>query len=219
MEVEDSILELNQRFDLRQLNYDPWQATHLSSRLQAGGEAIRRTELHKTHGKYPATSRVPMVEIGMTGANLQKMATVLLEAFNDHRLELYDEPDLKRDLSRLRIEERPYGFRLTSPRDALGHGDLATAFSLALLAASELASRRQMVATGIDMVTGYPEGMDWSLAALERARDEAGRVDKEIRDADNAYHQFLEREHRKDPYGTKRAWRDGMRSMGRYQGF
>ena len=83
-----------------------------------------------------------MTEIAQTGQNLQRMATVLLEAFNDHRLELYPEGDLHRDLTRLRVEERAYGFRLVSPHDEFGHGDTASAFSLAMLAASELAGKK-----------------------------------------------------------------------------
>ena len=84
-----------------------------------------------------------MTEVPQTGQNLHDIATVLLEAFNDHRLELFDEPDLRRDLSRLRVEERQYRFRLTSPRDEYGHGDMASAFSLARLAASELAGKQR----------------------------------------------------------------------------
>ena len=37
---------------------------------------------------------------------------------------------------RMRVVEKSYGFRLESPRDEHGHGDLGTAFSLALLAAT-----------------------------------------------------------------------------------
>jgi phage terminase large subunit-like protein len=217
--VEDAVLEAHDRFHLRDLRYDPWQAIHMSSRLQAGGEAVRASEAHKVRGRPQAGARVPMTEVPQVASNLQRMATVLIESFNDRRLELYDEPDLKRDITRLRVEERPYGFRLVSPRDALGHGDLGTAFSLALLAASELAARRTVVASGIDMHTNYPFGEDWSLAALERAREEAGRVDRENREADNAYHAFLAKEHQKDPTGQRRAWRDAMRSMGRYQSY
>jgi hypothetical protein len=55
-------------------------------------------------------------------------------------LELYSDPDLKRDIQRMRIEERNYGFRLVSPRDEHGHGDLGSAFALAMLAASEIAA-------------------------------------------------------------------------------
>jgi phage terminase large subunit-like protein len=148
-EVEDALFDLHSRFLLKALNYDPWQAQHLASRLQAGGLSVYRSQLHKFAGKVAPTSKVPMVEVPQTGQTLQRMATVLLEAFNDHRLELYDDAELGRDLSRLRVEERQYGFRLTSPHDEYGHGDLGTAFTLAMLAASELASKRQLTAGAI----------------------------------------------------------------------
>ena len=66
----------------------------------------------------------------------------MIEAFADRRLDLYPDPDLKRDINRLRVEERSYGFRLVSPRDEHGHGDLGSAFSFAMLAASEIAGQR-----------------------------------------------------------------------------
>lgn len=140
-EVEDAIADVHARFELKQCNYDPWNAAHLASRLQAGGLSLYSHNL----GRHHTTSRVPMNETTPTPKNLQAMATVLIEAFNDHRVELFPEPDLHRDLRRLRVEEKSYGFRLTTPRDATGHGDLGTAFTLALLAASEIASKRKPI--------------------------------------------------------------------------
>ena len=106
---------------------------HMMQRLQAAdlGRIVRGT--NRRVG-------LPIVEVPFTGTNLQRMATILIEAFNDRRVELFENADLRRDLIRLRVEERPYGFRLTSPRDETGHGDLATAFSLAMLAASDVAA-------------------------------------------------------------------------------
>jgi hypothetical protein len=97
---------------------------------------------------------LPVVEVPPTGANLQRIATAVLEGFNDRRVQLYADPDLRRDLTRLRVEERSYGFRLTSPRDELGHGDLGTAFSLAMLAATELATRPKIVLGTFDSGDG-----------------------------------------------------------------
>jgi len=74
-----------------------------------------------------------MVECLFTGGSLQTMASTLLEGFNRHNIDLYKGGTLFTDLRRLRIIERIYGFRLQSPRDAGGHGDKATAFTLAFL--------------------------------------------------------------------------------------
>ena len=149
-DVQDKLFELHNRFKLKQLNYDPWEARHLASQLQAGNFGILGAT--KSGG-------LPMREITQTGKNLQAMATTLIEAFNDHRLELYEEPDLRRDLHRLRVVERSYGFRLESPRDSMGHGDMATAFSLALLAASGLAAKRRMVAGAYNGPTRLGTGL------------------------------------------------------------
>lgn len=133
--VEDEIAVLNDVFKFKQLNYDPWNMAHMASRLQSGNFG----RMVKGDNRKPS---LPMVEVPPTGANLQRIATATIEAFNDGRVSLYENADLRRDLTRLRVEERPYGFRLVSPHDELGHGDLGTAFTLALLAASELSARK-----------------------------------------------------------------------------
>jgi len=134
-EVERALVELHTRFNFKRINFDPWEARHMASRLQSGG-------LGKLTSPRDRYASLPMIEVPPTGTNLQKIATAVIEAFCDRRVELYDDPELRRDLRRMRVEERSYGFRLTCPRDATGHGDLGTAFSLALLAASELAAKR-----------------------------------------------------------------------------
>jgi hypothetical protein len=97
----------------------------------------------KIRGEVRGTNRrvwLPMVEVAPVGANLQRQATVVLEAFSDRRLSLYADADLRRDLNRMRVVEKAYGFRLESPHDSEGHGDMGSAFCLALLAASEIAA-------------------------------------------------------------------------------
>jgi hypothetical protein len=144
-DVEDCIVDLHNRFQLKALNYDPFAAQQMAGRIGAVGAGVQA----KTLMKYFQTGKVPMVEVPQTGQNLQKQATALLEGFNDRRVSCYPEPDLRRDLMRLRIEERSYGYRLVSPHVAnatagmgTAHGDLASAFSLAMLAAAELAGKK-----------------------------------------------------------------------------
>jgi phage terminase large subunit-like protein len=158
MDVEDAVRDAHARFNLRQLNYDPWEARAMASRLQAEGLGLFKSQLTRLHA---TGTKVPMVEITQTPANLQKMASCLLEAFNDQRIELYEQPDLRRDLTRFRVEEREYGFRLVSPKDALGHGDMGSAFCLAMLAATERAAKK-FVTAGI-----VSEG-DSSLSSWQR---------------------------------------------------
>lgn len=137
--VEAAIAATHSIFDLKSCSFDPWNAAMLASRLQAGGLSVFQRQL----GKLAQTSRVPMVEVPQTGANLQQQASVLVQLFNDGLVRLYEQPDLRRDLTKLRVEERTYGFRLVSPRDEHGHGDAASAFSLACVSASTMAAKRQ----------------------------------------------------------------------------
>ncbi len=185
-EVEDTLRRLHSTFALRQICYDPWQAHHMASRLQSGGlgQMVRGSDRRKA---------VPMVEVPPTGQNLQRIATAVVEAFNDRRVELYEESDLRRDLQRMRIEERSYGFRLTSPRDELGHGDLGASFSLAMLATAEVATRPR-----IALGAGFPgepidDSDDWvtHLQYLaEQARRDADFDRIALRQADDLAEQM-----------------------------
>ena len=110
--IEKRILDLNQRFGLTSLCYDPWQCEYLAQRLSK--QRVR-------------TEQVPFVP-----GNLQSMATATLEAFVERRIDLFDHPSLRRDLAGTQVVERQYGIRLDSPRGPGGHGDTATALALAL---------------------------------------------------------------------------------------
>src|SRR5262249_19798323 len=72
----------------------------------------------------------------------------------------------------MRVEERPQGFRLTFPRDSLGHGDLGTAFLLALLAASELSGKKIVRAGAI----AHPKGYERFARERERREREMERL-------------------------------------------
>lgn len=111
-EVERAIASLHQRFGLAAVGADPWQAAYLIERLRKAG--------------------VNVEAVDFTGANLKSMCSATLEAFAERNIELFDCPPLIHDLRSLRIEERAYGVRLTSPRGPSGHGDAATGLAVAL---------------------------------------------------------------------------------------
>jgi hypothetical protein len=113
--VERAVIETNRRFNLRRLFYDEYEARLLAQRVVTVG--------------------VPMEPVSMTGANLVAMASTLLEVTTSRQLDLFRHEALIADLRRARLVERSYGTRLESPRGPHGHGDLATGFMLALLAA------------------------------------------------------------------------------------
>lgn len=114
-QVERAVLEAHQRFGFFTLFYDPAQAELMAQRLRRAG--------------------VPMVGIPFTVGTLQEMASSLLEVFNSGEIELFQHHQLITDLRQLRFVERGNAFRLDSTRNSDGHQDLATAFTLALLAA------------------------------------------------------------------------------------
>jgi hypothetical protein len=171
----------------------------MASRLQSAGLGKLVTGTNRK-------AVLPMVEIAPTGQNLQKIASALIEAFNDRRVELFDDPELRRDLNRLRVEERPYGFRLVSPRDQLGHGDLGTAFSLAMLAASERAAKRHVVIRSME--SGVSDGSEYLSPGLRNALERF-----EGRQAIyNAEQRML---NRPEPTNAPEWWIDLMRECGR----
>ena len=124
--IEGTILDASKRFKIGAVFYDPWQATHLAQRLRRAS--------------------VRMQEVTFVGPSLQAMATATLEVFNSLAVRLYPEEQLLSDLRKLRVIEKSYGFRLESPRDATGHGDLATVFLLALLGARDLKPKQNLQA-------------------------------------------------------------------------
>lgn len=107
------------------VNYDPHQCDLLASQLRRQG--------------------VQMNEVPFVGKQLTAMASAVLETFRSRTIDLYPDPLLIHDLQRLSIVERPFGFKLESVRDELGHADRATALALALLAARECPAPREFI--------------------------------------------------------------------------
>jgi phage terminase large subunit-like protein len=75
---------------------------------------------------------VAMVEVGFSGKAAMEMASELIESFASHRIALYDDVELLADLRRLRIIERPGGWRLDAPRTASNHCDRGIGLAMAL---------------------------------------------------------------------------------------
>jgi len=136
IEVERHILDIDRQFGLENVAFDPWQAELLAQRLEADTEH-RSRNARRLFGNKPWMREVPP-----TGANIREQATLVIESFVDHRFQFYDCEPLRQDLHKLRVEERSYGVRLTSPRDGDGHGDTFSAFALALLIGHELAGKK-----------------------------------------------------------------------------
>lgn len=172
-EVESHVLTLDDLFGLEFVAADPWQAESMMQRLEADS-GHRRRNAKRRFGSLPWVRGIQP-----TGQNLQSQATLVLEGFADHRFQLYDCEPLRRDLLRLRVEEKSYGCRLTSPRDGSGHGDTFSAFALALLISHELAGKKPVVLTALDKRPGQSRAEQAAERFAQRAeayRQEMSRL-------------------------------------------
>lgn len=112
--VETGVFEAHRRFGFVNVMYDPHQCEYMAQRLRRQG--------------------VPMVPVPFTGKWLDRMASNILQAFRNAQIHMYHDESLIRDLQRLQIIEKPYGYKLDAPKDKLtGHADRAMAMALALL--------------------------------------------------------------------------------------
>jgi hypothetical protein len=81
---------------------------------------------------------IRMEEQPFVGQALNRMASTILQVFSSRRIELYRDEDLIRDLLRLTIMEKSYGYKLEAVSDEFGHADRAIALSIALPTAAEI---------------------------------------------------------------------------------
>jgi hypothetical protein len=79
-----------------------------------------------------------MRELQFGPANLTRMATVLKQVAENGQLECYPDEVLERDLGKLDIVEKPYGYKLEATSDDDGHADVATALVIALPTAVDM---------------------------------------------------------------------------------
>jgi hypothetical protein len=133
--VEAAVAAAHRRFHLASTGYDPFQAELMAQRLTRRG--------------------VPMREVTFTGANLNTMASVLLEVFRSRRIDLFPHDRLVADLRRLSIVEKSYGHRLEATRDVDGHADTATAFAIALPAAADLAAQQWGPGSSVSIIRPF----------------------------------------------------------------
>ena len=168
-DVECHILEMDEKYRLEFVAFDPWQAEMLSQRLEADTRHRRRNQ-QRVHHSQPW-----MREIPPTAQNLREQATLVIESFTDRRFAFYAQDNLRRDLLKLRVEERSYGYRLTSPRDETGHGDTFSAFALALLVGHEVAGKKPITVGAL----GFNDNLSPYQRALQRFQQRADEFVRE----------------------------------------
>lgn len=168
LDVEKHILALDQQFGLEYVAFDPWQAEHLGQTLEADAGHRRRNQ-RRHFSSQPWVRNIPP-----TPANLRQQATLTIEFFNDHRFQFYDCEPLRRDLTKLRVEEKNYGVRLTSPRDGDGHGDTFSSFAIALAIAHEVAGKAPVLLRPLFSIEEiYDSDNSWEQRQQQYQRDQA----------------------------------------------
>ncbi|MGE0610252.1 MAG: hypothetical protein AB7O62_24385 [Pirellulales bacterium] len=113
--IEETIRRVHHRFNAPLL-IDQWQSAAIVERLER--------------------ENIPCELIHYTPNVLGSMTQTVLAGFADRAIHLYPHDELVAQLRALRCEEKSYGVRLTSPRTKQGHGDIASAFQLAMLGAA-----------------------------------------------------------------------------------
>lgn len=196
LSVELHLLRLDKQFGLETIAFDPWQAELLAARLESSTEHRRRNQGRRY------SFRPWMHEVQPVAANLREQASITIEYFGDRRLQLYNCEPLRRDLLKLRAEEKSYGIRLTSPRDEHGHGDTFSAFALALMIGHELAGHRPVKAGAVCIGPG--SRLPRSDTLSQPPRSELAELRQREQD-----------EYITDAEDDRREWAKIMRLMGR----
>jgi phage terminase large subunit-like protein len=125
IEIEAAVLDVHRRYRRPLVSFDIFQAELMAQRLKRAG--------------------CRMHEVSFVGKSAQLMASELLEAFKSRRIALFRDEQLLADLRRLRIVEKPSGWRLDAPRTSAGHSDRAVALALALIGARERGPTRSLM--------------------------------------------------------------------------
>lgn len=120
--VMNGVADAHERFFLQKVCYDPHEAALMAQLLQ------------RKHALL-------MEPMNFVGKNLNLMATAILSSFRTRSIDLYKCPELLRDLRRLTIMEKPWGFKLESAQTEDGHADTAIAMACVLPFAQQMAHR------------------------------------------------------------------------------
>jgi hypothetical protein len=134
--------------------FDPSQALHMAQRLQ------RRNVI---------CNEQPFI-----GQHLDRMASTLLQTFRARTIDLFNDSALIRDLGRLNIEEKSFGYKLSASREVDGHADRGIALAICLPHAVELSHRRAFDYSppqALNIVHPVPKSMQLDSRSRDRARD------------------------------------------------
>jgi phage terminase large subunit-like protein len=113
--IERTLLELHQRFELKEIRYDPYQLVAVAQRLTAAG--------------------LPMVEFPQSVPNLTEASTNLYELIKGRGLAVYPDVDMRLSVSRAVALETSRGWRIA--KEKVSHKiDVVVALAQAALGAT-----------------------------------------------------------------------------------
>ena len=112
--IERTLLELRQRFDVREIRYDPYQLVAVAQRLSGAG--------------------LPMVEFPQSVPNLTESSTNLYELIKGRNLAAYPDDEIRLAVSRAVALETSRGWRIA--KEKVSHKiDVVVALAMAALGA------------------------------------------------------------------------------------
>ncbi len=117
--IEEAIIRLHKQFKFTKASLDAWQANYLTERLKRAG--------------------VPIDVRHQNGATLKEQAFALVNAFAARNIDCIRHPQLEYDLRHLMVKVESYGMRLLSTDGPQGHGDVASALSIATAVIKDIA--------------------------------------------------------------------------------
>ncbi|BEQ14498.1 terminase large subunit domain-containing protein [Desulfoferula mesophila] len=119
-DVEDHLMNLHENFPGVRVSADPWQAVNSIQRLKERGLKVE--------------------EFVFSPSNITRLTQNLFSLFKDRRIEIFDYPDLIKELVSVKVVEKSYGYRIDHESGA--HDDHVISLGMAALAAVSKAQRK-----------------------------------------------------------------------------
>ena len=109
-DVEAWLFEAHRRYNRARVVFDPWQAQHLAQNLRS--------------------RRIRVEEFPFSASSVGRLALTVHRLLKDHRLALYDDPELLDELANVRlVETAPGSYRID--HDSGQHDDRVISLALA----------------------------------------------------------------------------------------
>lgn len=169
IDVEETVLKMQTHYNLQSVSFDPTEGRLMAQQLRRRN--VRMIEMSFASAKNLTVMAASLVQV-ISGRRIdtqtrqrgakqsQEKKSILAEATVEDGtvLEAYDDEDgsLRRDMGKLNIVEKAYGYKLEAVSDESGHADIAIALTIALPRAIDFLSGR--IGLQKDDILGEEEG-------------------------------------------------------------